>query len=190
MNTKNFNFYKDLFAFAASDYLNSPETNEKFFKKAIDFNFGVAAELWQFVAASNAKDAQAYKMIGPNVLKVFHAANSVKTRTLLIGSDEVRDVVYCGDAKAGEGLSGEIALYYLSGLKVAESDALLKSLSKNINFGPIFKKLLERLFDAVKERNGGKAVLPRRFADLLLAHANNIKTFEKALVTQRIKEIM
>jgi len=190
MKQKTFNFYKDLFEFAASDYRNSPQICEKFFKKTIEFDFGIAFELWEYIVISQAKNVYAYRIFGPNIFKLFHAANAQKTRAGIVGSAELRELVFVKDPKAADGAAFDAALFFLVALRVDEADTVLNAIAKNVNYGPTFKKLLEKMFEALKAKNDGKVVLTRKMSDLLLSHARAVKTAERAVIEQRIKEVL
>jgi hypothetical protein len=181
-------FYNNLFELARSDRAE-PAAAAEIFGRLIAYDFGAAAEVWEYLLLSSARP-DTYKALGENVFSVFCAANASRANKLIVENDAVRAVLYSASPTAADGHAGAAALYFLSANKIAESEEILRALIKNPDAGALCKHLTEKLFAALAEKNGGKPAMPKKLAELLLAATAKIKTPERAIIEQRIKEIL
>ena len=78
-------------------------------------------------------------------------------------------------------------------MKTAPAEEFFKCLVKNerIAYGPFMKTLLERVFIELMKKNPAKKMeMPRKLGTLLLAYIAKIKTDEKAMLEQRVRETL
>ena len=81
----------------------------------------------------------------------------------------------------------------LSNNKTDPAEDIFKCVVKNerIAYGPFMKELLERVFIEILKKNPSKKLeMSRKLATLLLSYVSKIKTDERAMLEQRIRERM
>ena len=93
---------------------------------------------------------------------------------------------YCGSAL-------EILVGFIVSAKLEDADTLLKALFKNekSHFGAGMVKVLDAYFAALKSKQtAAKPDIPKKVATFLFGWFEKIKTPEKALLAQRLKEVL
>ena len=194
MNIKSYKFYKGIFDLASSDYINNPAAVGAFFKGALEFDFDVAAELWEYLItdaiASKVAPAKASAALGENALDLFLKKNVLRTYRLTVENEAMTNVLYSMPEKLGGGASG-VLIYFLMGNKLPDADIIIKAMQKSPSYGASMKGVVETLFAEIKKKTGSvKVTMPKKTAEFLLSNIAKIKTSEKALLEQRIKEIL
>lgn len=194
MNTKSYKFYKGIFDLAKKDYINEPASVKSFMENTLDFDYDVAAELWDYLitdaAASKAPPAAAARALGDIVLESFLKRNVQKTYKCVTENETIAGALYSMPDKPAE-TSKKLLIYFIMGAKFEEADFILKAMQKGPRYGAAMKELLESLFEETKKKTGGvKAVIPKKTAQFLLTHTAKIRSAERALIEQRIKEIL
>jgi len=192
MNVKSYKFYKGIFELAAKDYINDPAAVKAFFKSTLDFDYDVAAELWDYLITDalscKIPRGAAASALGDGVLELFLKRNAVKTHKLLIENESVTNVLYTMPDILGGSARGAL-IYFLTGAKLEDADIALKAMQKGANYGAAMKDLIENLFAEIKKKTGSvKVTMPKKTAEFLLLNIAKIKTNERALLEQRIKE--
>ena len=191
MNVKSYKFYKGIFELAAKDYINDAGAVKVFFKNTLDFDYDVAAELWDYLVT----DAVAAKIpraaaaaLGDPVLDLFLKRNALKTYRLITGCEAVTNVLYAMPDILGDVARGAL-IYFLTGQKYAEADIVFRAMQKGASYGAAMKDLAEKYFAEIKKKSGSvKVTMPKKTAEFLLLNVAKIKTNERALLEQRIKE--
>ena len=196
MNSKQLK-YLTLFEEMSKADVKNEATAKKYISDFINLDFTLALDVWDYVCSTRenlfVKDENISAVWGVNALKTFYAQNSQKTVKALCDNAVIRRVVYqyCTGATQNEAF-GILTDLLLSG-KLAPAEEIFKCLVKNerIEYGPFMKNLLERLFIEILKKSSSKKIeMPRKLASLMLTYVGKIKTDEKAMLTQRIKEIM
>lgn len=189
MNAKTFKFYKGIFDLAQEDYLSDPALVEEFIENTLDFDFAVAFELWDFLITDSleVKPSGLSRIMGDNVFRIFYGRSAARAVKMMMETPSVKGLLYNEITK--NDVAFDLLVNYLAGVKTVEAEDLLKILVKHPQFGIIMKLAMEKLFAALAEKNGGVVVLPRKLSALLTAYVAKIKTDERPLLEQRIKEI-
>lgn len=172
-------------------------TVKKHFPAVLRLDFALALDLWDYICSAYENDLAASKdvaaLLGGTVADMFYKQAAQKTVKALADLPSVRRAVYQYSPRAGEGVAFGILVDLLSANKTDAADDLLKCLLKNgdVPYGPTMKKLLERVFIELMKKNPAKKMeMPRKLATLLLSYVSKIKTDEKAMLEQRIRETM
>ena len=79
------------------------------------------------------------------------------------------------------------------GNKTDVAEEYFKCLVKNerIAYGPFMKEVLERLFIEILKKNPAKRVeMSRKLSSLMTTYIGKIKTDERSMLAQRVKETM
>ena len=196
MNSKQLKYLTLFEEMSKADVL-SENTAKKYLSSFINLDFTLALDVWDYVcttreSALNKNEAAAVTW-GVNALKAFYAQNAQKTVKALCDNAVVRRAVYqyCNFSTDNEAFN--ILTDLLLSNKLAPAEEIFKCLVKNerIEYGPFMKNLLERLFIEILKKSSTKKIeMSRKLASLMLTYVGKIKTDEKAMLTQRIKEIM
>ena len=192
MNLKSYKFYKGIFELAAKDYLNDHAAIKTFFRGALDFDYDVAAELWDYLItdaiSSKVPQASIAAALGDNALEPFLKKNAVKTYKLITSGEAITNALFAMPVLLGDAAGGAL-IYFLTGQKYAEADVVFRAMQKGANYGAAMKHLAEKYFAEIKKKTGGvKVTMPKKTAEFLLLNVAKIKTNERALLEQRIKE--
>ena len=196
MNSKQLK-YLTLFEEMSKSDVGSEATAQKYVTAFINLDFSLALDVWDYVCTTResqmAKNEAIAATWGANALKKFYTQNSQKTLKTLCDNAVVRRAVYQYCAAATENEAFTILTDLLLSNKLVPAEEILKCLVKNerIEYGPFMKNLLERLFIEILKKSASKKIeMSRKLAALMLTYVGKIKTDEKAMLTQRIKEIM
>jgi len=159
---------------------------------ALDFN--MAINVWEFLSATKedrlAKDDNLAEVVGFEIFNLYFASNSARTIKAIVDSSSIRRAVYQYSKNAGLEKSLQILVDFLLAGKVAIADEIFKVLCKNtrIHYGQAMKRILERVFIELLKKNPNKIEMNKKLADLFLVYIAKIKTEERAMLEQRIKE--
>lgn len=194
MNIKTYKFYKGIFELAETDYYNDPAAVARFFRKTLEFDFDIAAELWDYLITdalnSEVPAEAAAGSLGDNVLAVMIKKNASKTYRCIVEKETVAHALYAMPDMPGPAAKDAL-VHFLMGAKLEDADAALKAMQKSANYGAAMKELLEKLFEEIKKKtDSAKVTMPKKTAEFLRANIAKIKSKERALVEQRIKEIL
>ena len=169
----------------------------KLFADLASVDFQSAFEMWGYmmtVHSSVLSDVVISRNIETMVFEAFAKVSESKFRQLFGASAGVQKLVYTVCATAG--IAGNLS--YLSSLvlgsKIDAADEALKMLSSNKNtnmdFGERMKLLIDDVFATSCAKSNSKIPnLNRKQIMLLLEHTLKVKGANKALLTQRIKEL-
>lgn len=163
----------------------------------INHDYALALDVWDYLASTReqtlASDKEAAQTIGAAALDLFYKKAAQKTVKAISDLPAVRRAVYQYSPSAGTGTAFNILVDLLSANKTDAADDILKCLVKNerIKYGPTLKTALERLFIEILKKNPSKKLeMPRKLSQLLLAYVAKIKTDERAMLEQRIRETL
>ena len=200
MNTKQLKFYQILKEINTLNVFTDSKRLLDCINKAIVLDYYSAVEIWEFLILDNedalAKDIPLAFILCDKITEVFEAKANVKyVKTLSENTTVCRAVYQYSPTCLGK--SGAIvnAAGYLASSKLDISDQILSSAFKNNSnkktVGEFMKAVVEKLFiELLKKSTDGKVRLARKTSDFLLGYVNKIKTPEKALLIQRLKETL
>ena len=198
MNVKIFKFYQTIFDSAKDGSYKNPEEAGKFWRKVLACDFEIASELWEFLigyCGDNMPAERLHVFLGEPALKAFYEHNKAKTVRLICDREAVNTLLYAVSPINAGFLSLEILVGLIVSQKLEDAEILLKPLGKNIfdkTYGQILKEIVESVFVELLKKDGSakKVNMPKKTATFLLGYIDKIKTPEKAILQQRIKEIM
>ncbi len=160
----------------------------KYMKALLALDYAAAAEVWEYLTSVYPDNP----LYGDMVFRLFYAKSPKAAVKFVKETPSVRRSVFGLSDKAGEGeLLGIVAEALLAG-KTDDADELIRCVAKNasVPFGPYMKTLVEKLFvEILKKNNNTRIAVPKKVSALLLSHIAKIKTDERALLEQRLKEI-
>lgn len=172
-------------------------TVKKFIPSFLNLDYSMALDVWDYLCSAHedvlGKTPQASNLIGCTVLDLFYKKGAPKTVKGIADMPAVRRMIYQYAPSAGEGTAFAILVDLLSGNKVDAADDIFKCLVRNerIAYGKVMKALLERLFIEILKKNPAKKIeMSRKLSALLLTYVSKIKTDERAMLEQRIRETM
>ena len=194
MNARTYKFYKGIFDLARTDYCTDAEAVTAFMKNSLDFDYDIAAELWDFLAMDAAENAnaraEAAAVIGGTILSIMMKKNISKTYRCIVEKESIAYILY-GYPDRPCDLARDILIYFVMGTKFEDADAVFAAFQKNRHYGAAMREFLENLFESIKKKTGNvKVTMPKKTAEFLRGHIQKIRGSERALLDQRIKEIL
>ena len=193
MNTKQIKFYQLYEKLCKFDYMSDITIVAKFFDNVLALDFGYAIEMWEYFStvyeSAITKDTKLSKFFSDDLLNTFYKADSKKAIKLILENGVISSAIY------QFGTLDSIAFDYLIELlvtgKVEYADYLLKFVIKNNNldFGPIFKKIVTKMLDDITAKTKQPPKINRKMDAMLTGYINKIKTDEKSLLKQRLLEL-
>jgi len=194
MNAKEVKFLELFEEFSKIDILENKLALSKSLKSFMTLDYNLAVNVWEFLACAKehrlAKEEKFAELVGFEFLNLFSANNATKTAKVLADVPSVRRAVYQYSKNAGQEKSLQVLVDYLVAGKVLVADEIFKVLAKNqrIHYGQAMKRVLERVFIELLKKNPSKIEMNKKLADLFLVYIAKVKTEEKAMLEQRIKE--
>jgi len=194
MNAKEIKFLELFEEFAKIDIVTDKLALGKILKKFMDIDYTTAINVWEFLSASKesklANDEKLAETVGFELLNFFHTKQPSKCIKTIVEIASIRRAVYQYAKNAGQEKSLNILVDFLIAGKVAVGDEIFKALHKNtrIHYGQTMKRILERVFIELLKKNPAKIEMNKKLADLFLIYIAKVKTEERAMLEQRIKE--
>lgn len=196
MNPKQLKYLSLFEQMSQSDPL-SDTAIKKFMPAFLNLDYALAAEAWDYLCTTRedklAADPKAALALGGNVFDMFYKKAAQKAVKTLADLPAVRRAVYQYSPTASENTAFNVMIDLLNSNKTDAAEEIFKCLVKNenIKYGAFMKALLERLFIEILKKNPSKKIeMSRKLSTLLLAYVAKIKTDERAMLEQRIRETM
>ena len=195
MNAKELKFLELFDAFVRIDIAADKMALTKSIRQFMDLDYQMAVNVWEYLAATKedklGKDEKLAEIIGFELFNQFYARAAVKCVKAICDVATVRRAVYQYSKNAGAENALAILVDLLVANKVNSGEEILKCLLKNerIQYGQVLKRMLERVFIELLKKNPAKIEMNRKLAEMLLTYIRKIKTDERAMLEQRIKEI-
>jgi hypothetical protein len=160
---------------------------------AIDFT--TSFEMWEFMLMQNQaqlSDAKVCANIEEKPFGMFVRISETKTRQLLCESLPLQKLVYgmCATSGASHNLAFLVNLVLSN--KLDNADECLRCMKSNtsIDFNEKMRVVVDSIFSTYCARNNVKVpVLNKKQVKLLLSHVEKVRGPNKALLTQRLKEL-
>lgn len=172
-------------------------TVKKYLPSLLSLDYALALEAWEYICTTREqqciKDEKAASVLGGYSLGIFCDKALPKTVKALSDCPAIRRTVYQYSSSVNDGYAFSILVDALLGNKTDYADEIFKCLVRNerIEYGPLMKKLLERLFIEILKKSASKKIeMSRKLSALLLTYVSKIKTDERAMLEQRIRENM
>lgn len=197
MNTKQIKQYEILSEFFNSDMLKQAAV-DKYFGAMLNLDYGAAEDLWEFMLIRNDADLKNLvfaKLYVDRIYELFLKANAAKVQKTLIDRPVVSRAVFGFSPTADKGELFAMPINLLVANKVDIVDGIFKNVIKNdamkSSFGQYMLEFLDKFFIEMMKKNAQRKVeLNRKQSTLLMSYAQKVKGNEKAMLIQRIKEIL
>lgn len=197
MNTKQIKQYEILSEFFNSDMLKQAAV-DKYFGAMLGLDYGAAEDLWEFMLIRNDADLKNLvfaKLYVDRIYELFLNANAAKVQKTLIDRPVVSRAVFSFSPTADKGELFNMPINLLVANKVDIVDGIFKNVMKNdamkSSFGQYMLEFLDKFFIEMMKKNAQRKVeLNRKQSTLLMSYAQKVKGNEKAMLIQRIKEIL
>lgn len=197
MNAKQIKQYEILSEFFSSDMLKQAAV-DKYFGAMLKLDYAFAEDLWEFMLVKNDADLKKHvfaSLYVDRVFDMFLEAAAPKTAKTVVDRPVINRAVFGFSPTADKGEKFNIPLNLLLANKVDAVDSIFKNLSKNElmnkSFGQYLLEFIDKFFIEVMKKNAQRKVeLNRKQSTLLMSYAQKVKGDEKAMLVQRIKEIL
>ena len=155
----------------------------------------VALDMWEYKLdqhESQLGDVAISRALEGNVFEMFYTSAETKLKQAIMSSTPLVKLVYgcCVTAASGKNLVMLTTLFLATKLTAVEE--MFKGLARNphINYGEAMRAVVDDIFVTYCNKNGVKIpVLNKKQSKLLMTYIAKIKGPNKALLTQRIKEL-
>lgn len=195
MNAKDLKFLQLFEGFVKTDFLADKNLLTKSVKSFLDLDYLLAINMWDYLASAReiemSKDTNVANLIGDTIFKAFYDRASTKCVKAITDTPSISRAVYQYSSTAGLGDSFTILTELLVAGKIDYSEDILKNLVKNdkISFGETMKRVLEKVFIELLKKNPAKIEMSKKLSTLVLTYVKKIKSDERAMLEQRIREI-
>lgn len=197
MNSKQLKFLQTFSSLSNVNVLDDKKAFYQCIKTFLDIDYQMAVDVWEYISITYENDMIATKdnsaILASGVFDLFYEKSSVKCAKAINELMPIRKAVYQYSPDCNNGGSFNILVDLLLSNKTTEAEEIFKFLVKNerIHYGKMFKAALERLFIEILKKNPAKKIeMSRKLTDLLLRYIAKIKTEEKALLEQRVRETL
>lgn len=197
MNAKQVKYYEIISEFFASDILKSAAV-EKYFGAMLKHDYAMAEELWEFMLIRSDKDIKSTVITSLYVDKIygmFYESNAAKTLKTLNDNTVIKRAVFQFSPLVSDGELFMLPINLLLSNKIDAVDDILKLVSKNeamkVSFGAYMIKFLDKYFIEMMKKDAQRRVkLSSKLSSFLLSVVQKVKGDEKAMLVQRVKEVM
>ena len=196
LNAKGLKFLELFEGFLKIDIENDKITYAKAVRTLLDFDYAAAVDVWDYLANTRepqfVKNEKLAETVGFDMFNQFYARASSKCMKAVGESPAIRRAVYQYSKNACTENSLTALAELLTSGKLTAAEELIKCLIKNekTHYGKTLKNVVERVFIELLKKNPAKIQMSKNLAELLLTYIHKIKTDERALLEQRIKEIL
>ena len=158
-------------------------------------DFVSAFEMWEYMLAqyqSQLNDASICANIEDKPFGMFMRISETKARQMLCDSQPLQKLVYGTTATAAAGNNLAFVVNLILSNKLDEADEMLRCLKNNpnIDFNEKMRVVIDNLFATYCTRNAVKVpVFNKKQVKMLTSHIEKVRGPNKALLTQRLKEL-
>lgn len=196
MENKNYKLYDSLLKLGA---LKTEDSAGIFniFENLINTDFNLALSAWEFLILKyeNNIDLKTYtETFLTGIYKLFKAKNLIKCSKAVLENPVLIKALFLNSESIYDNLILEFAVSLITQAKFEQAHEVFKLLSKNtvINYGKVLKDIFEKYFHILFEKSADKKIIRtnKKTAEFFIIYISKIKGSEKALLTQRINEIL
>lgn len=197
MNAKQVKHYELLSEFFRSDFLKSPAV-DKYFGELLKLDYAFAVDLWEYMLIRNDADL-CYNTISSlyidEVFGLFLKANEQKALKTVVERPVIERAVFGFSPEVAKGPLFDLPVSLLAANKVDVVDGVLKLVLKNavlpVSFGAYMIEFLDKFFIEMMKKDAQRRVkLNSKQSSLLLSYVQKVKGDEKAMLVQRVKEVL
>ena len=197
MNAKQVKYYEIVSGFFASDIFNAAVVN-KYFGDLLKLDYSLAEDLWEFMLIRNDSDLKNPAVTSLYIDKLYNmfvAANAAKAAKTIVDRPVILRAIFRFSAAAAKGDLFMLPVNLLASNKVDVADAILKQVMQNEamkpSFGQYMIDFLDRLFIEITKKDAQRRVkLNTKQSQLLLSTVQKVKGDERAMLVQRVKEVL
>lgn len=198
MNVKQLKFLKQFAALSKIDVLTEETELLSCMKCFLDLDYNLALDVWEYLTIEKegniADDGSVGEVFGDKIYALFAKKDARRAVKAVTEVPSIRNAAFKYSPSTASGEFFDVAVDAAVANKIAICDEIFKCVAKNdamgITFGQYMKALIERVFiEVLKKSADKKIVLNKKMTALLLSHISKIKTDERPLLEQRIREI-
>lgn len=197
MNAKQIKHYEILNEFFSSDTLKAPAV-DKYFGALLKLDYSLAEDLWEYMLIrldAELKNSVVAALYIDKVYALFAAANAAKAAKTITERSVIMRAVFKFGPSTAEGELFALPISLLVANKVDVVDAVFKNVISNdamkVSFGEYMIKFLDRFFIEMMKKDAQRKVkLSQKQSALLLSTVQKVKGDERAMLVQRVKEVM
>ncbi len=196
MESKTMKYFDILFEMCKSDFERRPEAVETGLKKLMDLDHSQFLEVWEYVCTRYdglLTNPYCSPAMTANVFAALAKKSEVRAAKLSENAFLFR-TLWTGSSTPVSEAGREWVLKLLLTQKFDRAEEIFKAVMKNgvmgMTFGGYFKQIFEAYADRAVDKTAAVPKLKRPAAKYLLSVAERIKGPEKALITQRINELL
>lgn len=197
MNAKQVKYFQIISEFFGSDILK-PAAVDKYFGAMLKLDYASAEDLWEYMLIRNESDIKnpvVAALYIDRVFSMFLAANSAKALKTVVDRNVVMRAVFQFSPSVCDGEAFMLPINLLLSNKIDTVDEILKCVSKNEamkpSFGGYMIKFLDKYFiELMKKDTQRRVKLNTKMSSFLLSVVQKVKGDERAMLVQRVKEVM
>ena len=167
------------------------------FKELGAIDFVVASEMWEYMLTTHVArlfDIGVSSNIEGEIFATLLKISEVKTKTLFTENPTLLKLIYGSASTSAMGENLDFVTGLILGSKIDAADQILTFVAgnkhANMDFGDRLKAIIDNVFETYCKKTGARVPqLNRKQTMLLLEHALKVKGPNKALLSQRIKEL-
>jgi hypothetical protein len=200
MDTKRAKVLDAIWAYFATDLTRDNDAVERLLGDICAADVSEAFTMWEFLLIRQEKklpsSPSAVDMFVRRPLEFFTEKNP-RTAKIVLETPMFQKAVYLYLPEPVAAIPLDIVVSGMLGGKLAESEEILRYLLRNTaakkSYGAHMKIIIEKLYLELLKKQGGatkKVNLPKKLYTLLSTYVKKITGPEKALLEQRLKEVM
>lgn len=197
MNAKQIKHYEILSEFFNSDILKQAAV-DKYFGALLKLDYAFAEDLWEFMlirSDADLKNIAVARLYIDRAFELFYSANSAKALKTVVDRPVVQRAVFAFSPSAADGEMFNLPVNLLVANKTETVDSILKNIAKNdamgVSYGEYMIKFLDKFFIEMMKKNAQRKVeLNRKQSALLMSLVQKVKGDERAMLVQRVKEVL
>ena len=196
MNAKNLKYLQLFETFVQTDFLIDKKGLQNSMKGFLNLDYALAVDTWDYLITTRENsiinDKKLASVLGETIFGIFYEKAPQKCAKAIADVPSIRRAVYQHSPEAGVGNNFNVLLDFLVAGKIDIADEIFKCLIKNerIRFGETMKRLLEQLFIELLKKNPAKIEMSKKLQTLMLTYIRKIRTDERPMLEQRMREIM
>lgn len=198
MNAKQLKFLKQFASLSRVDAVTDVKALQDNMKAFIEMDFALAVDVWEFLTADKegtiAENGEVAEVFADKIYAMLKAKNAQRTFKAVNELPSVRRAVFQYSPHTHEGDFFDMAVELTAAGKIKECDEIFKCVIRNeamgLTFGAYMKALVEEVFVEILKKSADKRItMNKKMIALLLSYISKIKTEERPLLEQRLREI-
>ncbi len=197
MNAKQVNFYEIVSGFFGSDIFK-PAVVDKYFGELVKLDYSLAEDLWEYMLIrldADLKNPAVAALYIEKLCSLFFSVNAAKAIKTVTDRPVVLRAVFRFSPSAADGELFMLPVNFLVSNKADVAEAVLKQVMLNeamkVSFGGYMIKFLDRFFIELTKKDAQRRIkLSTKQSQLLLSTVQKVKGDERAMLVQRVKEVL